>query len=217
MIDPLSAASAFARYVKNNPRTVVRAAREAVGLRFGVPLAGLRWLASNAAAGPRAPKDLALDAVPPGLRVAATIDAMKTPLRASAIVKIDEVRISDTELRVGIRLLEIKLDVMTDGPSPLGALIKSGALDLSRPGDLVKFLPKPHPALVEADGDRIVLDLMKVPSLAGSRALRRALAFVTPVLGVRAIEVDGDHLYLALSASPARLPEVIAAVVAELR
>ena len=39
----------------------------------------------------------------------------------------------------------------------------------------MKFLPKRPPAIVEADGDRIVLDLMKVPAVADNRRLRRML------------------------------------------
>jgi hypothetical protein len=125
-------------------------------------------------------------------------------------VRVDEVRVSDAEVRVALRIHDIKLDLPTDARSPLAALIKSGALDLSRPGDLVKYLPKLPPALVEAEGDRIVLDLLKVPALAENARVRRALALITPVLGIRAIETDGERLYVALRATPARLPEVIA-------
>ena len=62
------------------------------------------------------------------------------------------------ELRFALRVRDIRLDLVTDAESPVAALLKSGALDLSRPGDLVKFLPNRSPALVEAEGDRIVVD-----------------------------------------------------------
>jgi hypothetical protein len=76
----------------------------------------------------------------------------------------------------------------------------------------VKFLPKRPPAIVEADGDRIVIDLMKVPAVADNARLRAALAIVTPVINVRAVETDRDHLYVALRASPRGLPRAIAAL-----
>lgn len=210
MLDALALLRAAASYVRNNPAEIVTAARNAAALRFGVPVAGLRWLAARAGKG-KGPKEVAIDAVPPGLRVAATMDLMKTPIRASATIRVDEVRISDAELRFAVRIRDVKMDVMAESDSPIAALLKSGALDLSRPGDLAKFMPKRPPALVDADGDRVVLDLMKVPQLADNQKLRRALAMITPVLGIRAIETDGHHVYVALRAEPGRLPEAIAA------
>jgi hypothetical protein len=210
MLDALSTLRAAARYLRENPREIVKTARDATSLRFGVPIVALRWAASKAATGKRAPKDVAIDAVPPAMRLAATIDAMGTPIRAKATLRIDEVRVSEAEMRVAVRIREIQLDLPSDVQSPLSALIRSGALDLSRPGDLVKFLPKKPPALVEAEGDRIVLDLLKLPALGENPRVRRALALISPVLGIRAIETDGERLYVALRATPARLPEVIA-------
>ena len=131
------------------------------------------------------------------------------PVRASAAIKIDEVTITDDSLRIGVRLRDVKLALVGESESPVATLIKSGALDLSKPGNLVKFIPKRPPAVVEADGDRIVIDLMKVPKLANDPRVRRALAILSPVLGIRAIETDRDHLYVKLRATPAGLPEAI--------
>jgi hypothetical protein len=103
----------------------------------------------------------------------------------------------------------VKLALVGDSESPVATLIKSGALDLSKPGNLVKFIPKRPPAVLEADGDRIVIDLMKVPKLASDARIRRALSVIAPVLGIRAIETDRDHVYVKLRASPAGLPEAL--------
>ena len=195
-------------YVRKNPDEVVRAAVNATGLRFGVPLATLRWFAGQIK-GAKAPKDVEISSAAPALKFSAVIDAMGTPVRASASVKIDEVTISEESLRVAIRLRDVKLALVGDSESPVATLIKSGALDLSKPGNLVKFIPKRPAAVVEADGDRIVLDLMKVPKLAKDARLRRALSVLAPVLGIRAIETDRDHLYVKFRASPAGLPEAI--------
>ena len=92
--------------------------------------------------------------------------------------------------------------------APAG-LIKSGALDLSKPGNLVKFIPKKPAAVVEAEGDRIVIDLMKVPKLANDKRLKKILSILSPVLGIRSIETDRDHLWIKLRATPAGLPEAL--------
>ncbi len=77
-------------------------------------------------------------------------------------------------MRIGIKLSDVKLALLGDSNAPVATLIKSGALDLSKPGNLVKFLPKRPPAIVEADEDRIVVDLMKVPAIASNEVLRSA-------------------------------------------
>lgn len=208
MFSPRAMIEAAVGYVRKNPDEVVRAALSATGLRFGVPLATLRWFAGQLK-GKRAPKEVEISSAPPALRFSAVVDAMGTPVRASATIKIDEVTITEDSLRVGVRLREVKLALAADSESPVATLIKSGALDLSKPGNLVKFIPKRPAAVVEADGDRVVIDLMKVPKLAQNPHVRRALGIISPVLGIRAIEADRDHLYVKLRATPAGLPEAI--------
>lgn len=208
MLNPRAMLQAAVGYVRKNPDEVVRAAVNATGLRFGVPIATLRWFAGQLK-GAKAPKDVEISSAPPALRLSAVVDAMGTPVRASAAIKIDEVTITGESLRVGVRLRDVKLALVGDSDSPVATLIKSGALDLSKPGNLVKFIPKRPAAVVEADGDRVVVDLMKVPKLANDPRVRRALGVISPVLGIRAIETDRDHLYVKLRATPAGLPEAI--------
>jgi hypothetical protein len=212
MLDARSIAAAAVDYVRKNPDEVVRAVVNAAGLRFGVPLAALRYLSAQAKLPRKAPKDIEIGSSPPALRIGLTVDAMGTALRANAAIKIDEIDLGPDAMRVGIRLSDVKLTLIGDSESPVATLIKSGALDLSKPGNLVKFLPKRPPAIVDADNDRIVLDLMMVPAIAGNAALRRLLAILTPVVNIRAIETDRDHIYVALKASPSGLPRALTAL-----
>jgi hypothetical protein len=137
---------------------------------------------------------------------------MGTPLRASFAIRVDEIDLSPSAMRIGVRVSEMKLTLLGESDAPVATLIKSGALDLSKPGNLVKFLPKRPPAIVEAEDDRIVLDLMKIPAIAKNWRLKRALAVVTPVMNVRAVETDRDHIYVALKAMPRGLPQAFAAL-----
>jgi hypothetical protein len=208
MFSPRAMIEAAVGYVRKNPEEVVRAAVNATGLRFGIPLATLRWFAGQIK-GAKAPKDVEISSAPPALRFSAVVDAMGTSVRATAAIKIDEVTITEEALLIGVRLRDVKLALVGDAETPVAALIKSGALDLSKPGNLVKYIPRRPPAVVEAEGDRVVVDLLKVPKLARDARLRRALAVLSPVLGIRAIETDRDHLYVKLHASPAGLPEAL--------
>ena len=209
MFSPRAMLKAAVGYVRKNPDEVVRQAVSATGLTFGVPLATLRWFAGNLK-GKKAPKDVEITSAAPALRFSAVVDAMGTPVRASAAIKIDEVTISAESVRIAIRLRDVKL-VLAGAPneSPVATLIQSGALDLSKPGNLVKFIPKKPPAVVEAEGDRIVLDLMKMPKLGSDARVKKILGILAPVLGIRAIETDRDHLWIKLRATPAGLPEAI--------
>ncbi|MGD0678044.1 MAG: hypothetical protein ABSC94_21735 [Polyangiaceae bacterium] len=211
MLDARAVLNAAVDYLRKNPEELVRVAVNAAGLRLGVPLAAIRWATSNADLPRKAPKDIDIGSAPPAVRLSLSIDAMGTPLRASAAIRVDEIDLSPESMRFGFRLSDVKLALIGDSETPVATLIKSGVLDLSKPGNLVKFLPKRPAAIVEADGDRIVVDFLKVPAVARNARLRRVLAIVTPVVSVRAVETDRDHIYVSFRASPRGLPRALAA------
>lgn len=206
---PKLLAQAASDYLKRHPEEILRALRGALGLRFGVPLDALRYLVREFGGGKKAPKDVVLESAPPGMRVLATVDAMGTAIRASLVVTVEELDVSAETIRVVVRISELALKVLGESDSPVAGLIKSGALDLSKPGNLVAFMPKRPAALVDAKDDRITLDLMKVPSIAGNPKVRRLLAIATPVVGIRAIRTKNDHLDVHLKASLGGVPAAI--------
>ena len=175
-------------------------------------LAGLRFLAAQAPSGKRIPKDIELATAPPALRLSATVDAMGTSLRAAGAIKVDHVEIATDTLRIGVRLNDLKLTVIGESDSPVATLVKSGALDLSKPGNLLKHLPKKPSVIVEAEGDRVVVDLMRVPSIASNPTVQKVLSIVTPLVGIRGIETDRDHLYVNIRATPRGLRQAFDAL-----
>ena len=211
-MDVREIAGAVGNYLKEHPEELWRLLRNALAMRFGVPLAALRWLAVKGA-GKKAPKDLQLEAVPPGVRVAASLDLMGTPVRASAVVYIERVRANASELCLEIRLAEVSLKVTDDtSSSPIAALLKSGALDLSKPGNLAAYMPKRPPILVDAKDDRIVIDLMRHPKFAANEAAQRLVRVLAPLVTVSGIESESQHLDVALRPFPDGVAEVIARV-----
>lgn len=210
-IDPKILLRHATDYLKQHPEEILRAVRGALGLRFGVPMDAIRYFARELGGGPKAPKDVVIEAAPPGIRFAATVDAMGTPLRAVAVIYVEELDITVEQIRIGVRVEGLTLTVLGDASSPVAGLIKSGALDLSKPGNLVAFMPKRPAALVDAKDDRLVVDLMKIPKIAENPKLKQALSVVTPVLGVRALKTKDDHLDLHLKADLSGVPVAIAA------
>ncbi|HVY45539.1 MAG TPA: hypothetical protein VHB21_06645 [Minicystis sp.] len=199
-------------YLKQHPEEIWRAVRGAVGLRFGVPIDALRYLAREFGGGKKAPKDVVIDTAPPGVRLGMTVELMGTALRAQFVLFVEELEVGAQAVKIGLRIAELSLKVLGDATSPVAGLILSGALDLSKPGNLVAFMPKRPAALVDAKDDRITLDLMKIPSFAANPRVTRTLAVLTPVVGVRAIKTKDDHLDVHLKADLAGVPAAIAAV-----
>ncbi len=183
-------------YLVEHPEELARIVRNAVELRFGIPLAALRWAASQAA-GRRAPTDVVIEAAPPGIRVAGTVAVMGSKVRASALIFVDDIRVTPDELRVELRLAEVSLVLIEGDESPLAALVNSGALDLSKLGNLVGAFPRKPAFLLEAHDDRIVLDLKRHPALQGARA-ERLLALITPLVTITAVKTAAEHLDVEL-------------------
>jgi hypothetical protein len=196
-------------WIRSHPEDLLAAAIDAAALKVTVPLDVLRFLASQIK-GKNAPQDLDIVAVPPGLRVGATLYAMKTHLRVNGTLLIDEMRLGPGELRFCVRLRNVGLAVIGKSDSPVATLINSGALDLSRPGKLVGSLPKRPAFVVEADTDRVVIDLMRDPKLA--RRLGRVAALLTPFVTVHAVESKGDALTLQLGCFPEGLLGAVGAI-----
>ena len=174
----------------------------AVGLRVAVPLDAMRWFIANTPPSKRVPTDITIIAEPPAITVGATVDLMGTKVRASATVKVDELRVLPDQVRVTIRLSNVDLKLIGESNTPVATLLKSGALDLSRPGNLVNFMPSKPDVLIEARDDMIVLDLMKNPRLRENRRLRKVLSTLTPVVNVAALKTEDDFLILGLRATP---------------
>lgn len=190
---------------------MARMARHAIGMRIAVPLDALRWFITNTPPGKKSPTDVTISAQPPGIAIGANVELMGTKLRASAGITVEELRVDDQELRVSIRLSDVDLQVLGKSESPIVGLLKSGALDLSKPGNLVNFMPNKPPALVYARDDQIVIDLMKVPKLAANQQLRKMLGTFTPVVNIAAIRTEGDMLLLAFRATPLGFPRALQA------
>lgn len=198
----LQAASSFLR---SHPDEVTRLFRNALGLRFGVPVAGLKWLASQGGDDPgggRGPQDVVIDTDPPGIRVAATLELMGTVVRADTRVFIDSIVMSAEQLRLEVRLEKTNMQVLDDAETPVAALIKSGALDLTKSGNLAAHMPGLGALLGESTGNKLVIDLLKHPKLGKNRLVRRALGLVSSVVTVHGVESDDSHIDVVLRAFP---------------
>jgi hypothetical protein len=200
---------AAASYLRSHPQEIVRVLRNALGLRFGVPIATLRWLADN---GDNGPQDVEIDPDPPGIRVGATLKLMGTTVRATTSIFIERIKLSAEELRLEVRLEGTHLRVLDEAETPVAALIRSGALDLTKSGNLAAHLPKLSGLLGESKDNRLVIDLMKHPKIGRNRAVRKALGLVSSFLTVHGVESDEGHVDVLLRAFPRGVGGAVRAV-----
>lgn len=188
-------------YLRSHPQEIGRAARSAFGLRVGMPIAALQWAIRELERKGKL-ENAEISSVPPGIRFAADVDLMRTPIRASAVVYIERVVLTATEMALTMRLEQVDLRVLGDAQTPVAALIRSGALDLSKPGNLAAHLPNLPPVIAEAKDNRIVLDFMRDPKLANSSLARSIVGVLSSFVTVHGVETDADHLDVAFRAFP---------------
>jgi hypothetical protein len=211
MPTPQETVDAVRTYLRSHPEEIGRAVRSALGLRFGVPVAALKWLGKQAERTGKV-EDFEIESVPPGLRLGANVDLMNTPIRAGAIIFVERVVFNDEELTVALRLEDVKLKLNGESDSPIAALIKSGALDLSNPGTLVNFMPNRSQVLAEANGNRIVLDLLRDPNIGKNPLVRRAVSLLTSFVTLHGVETDTKHVDIAFRALPTGLGGAVRSV-----
>jgi hypothetical protein len=209
---PLRAALRSAgRFMVKNPVTMLSMARHALGMRIAIPLDSLRWFIANTPPSKKAPQDITITPRPPAIGFGATIDLMGTTVRAGAAIRVDQLEVTESAFKVTLRLSDVTMKVLGESFTPVAGLIKSGALDLSKPGNLAKFMPKRPPILVEAHDDIIVIDLMKNERFAANKKVHDLLGTFTPVIQVAGLSTEGDFLILQLRASPFGLPRALSA------
>lgn len=187
---------AFA-YLVSKPDYLLRSAVNATKLRFGLPMDAVTWLLGKLSRG-KLPEDLSLVAVPPGVRFAATFNVMGAAVFVSAVVSIDAISLSAESVRVNLHVRELAVKPPAD--SPMTAMLMM--MDLSKPGDMLAFLPFRPQVILSAAGDEFVLDLLQLPKLKNNAMAKKVVAALSEVLSIREFGTEDDMLVVGLRAMP---------------
>lgn len=199
----LAAARGALTYVLSHPTVLIAAARNAARFELSIPIDLLRWAIDRRPRG-KGPERIELFDADPALGVALTVDLYGTKLTVSARIEIESIENLADELKLALRVSG--LDVKAPPDSPAAMMIQS--MDLSRPGNLMKMMPQKHAALVSADDDRFVLDLLKIPALARNARFRRVLAALS-FIRVGGVRASDDVLAIGLDVSPLAIPAAL--------
>lgn len=210
-IPVLEAVRSARDHVLSHPDSLVKLAMYGLRRQVAIPLDAVRWALAQIPQGGNAPESVTLRAVPPGLRFDATVSFMGNRLQTSAILEVEGVRLGGDSLGLVLRVRNLSAKALTPN-TPIAQVLASGALDLTQPANMLNFIGKRPPIIVEAKGDRFELDLLQVPKLRDNRALRKLLATAAPVLGVTAVRTEGDWLLLGWKPIFSGIGEALAAI-----
>jgi len=181
----------------------LRLLTQALGGRISIPLSFIRSRLASLSG------KVALDIEPvsPGLRISGEAQALGAPIEFAARVDADGVQVEGERRLVRIRLSEVELSTAEDAPGPLADAIRTGMIDTERPATLIGNMVSLPDMIVEAAGQDVVIDLMKVPAIESDEMLRAALAAATSYLCVTGIRISDDAIDLQLGLLPGGMKE----------
>ena len=171
---------------------------QALGGRISIPLSEIRGRLAQLS------KKVALEieAASPGLRIRGEAHALGAPISFAARVDADGVHIEGERRTVRIHLSEVDLSTSEDAPGPLADAIRHGMIDTDNPATLIGNMISLPDMIVEAQGQDVVIDLMRVPAIQRDEMLRTAVAAATSYVCVKGIRVSDDAIELQLGLLP---------------
>lgn len=171
---------------------------QALAGRISIPLSAVR----DRLIGISEKVEIDIAEAPPGLRVRGQAHALGAPIAFSTRIEAKGVDVQGERRTVRIRLSEVALATDDDAPGPLADAIRNGMIDTANPATLIGNMISLPDMIVEAEGQDIVVDLMKVPVIARDETLRAAVAAATSYLCVTGIEVADDSILLKIGVFP---------------
>jgi len=181
-----------------DPGQAARLVMQALAGRISIPLSAVR----DRLIGISEKVEIDIAEAPPGLRVRGQAHALGAPIAFSTRIEAKGVDVQGERRTVRIRLSEVALATDDDAPGPLADAIRNGMIDTANPATLIGNMISLPDMIVEAEGQDIVVDLMKVPVIARDETLRAAVAAATSYLCVTGIQVADDSILLKIGVFP---------------
>ncbi len=184
-------------------RQALRFVTHALGGRIAIPLSAIR-----SRLGSMFEKvSLTIETESPGLRLEGKAQALGAPIQFSVRVDAEGVRVEGEQRTVRIRLSEVALSTTDDAPGPLADAIRTGMIDTKHPATLIGNMLSLPDMIVAAEGQDLLIDLLKATAIERNEILKAALAAATSYLGVTGIRVCDDAIELQLGLLPGGVKE----------
>ena len=143
-----------------------------------------------------------LEPASPGLRIRGKAHALGALISFSARIDADGVHVHDNRRTVRLTLSDVVLSTPDDAVGPLAQAVRDGMIDTANPATLVGNMIALPDLVVSAEGQTIVIDLMRIPAVAKDDMLRATIAAATSYLCVKEIHVGDDSIDLQLGVLP---------------
>lgn len=181
------------------PAQALRALMQAFGGRISIPLSLIRSRLGQLS------EKVALEIEPasPGLRIRGEAHALGAPINFAARIDADGIHVEGERRTVRVRLSEVELSTSEDAPGPLADAIRGGMIDTDNPATLIGNMLSLPDVIVDAKGQDVVLDLMRIPAVQRDEMLGAAVAAATSYLCVTGIRVADEAIELQLGLLPA--------------
>jgi len=193
----------MSRTTKLDPARALRLLAQALGGRVALPLSLVRSRIAGLSDGVA----LEIEAASPGLRIEGKAHALGAPIQFAARIDAEGVRVEGEQRTVRIHLSEVSLATTDDAPGPLADAIRNRMIDTENPATLIGNMVSVPDMVVSAEGQDVVVDLMKIPAVQRDEMLRAALAAATSYLCVTGIRVADDAIELELGLLPGGVKE----------
>ena len=176
----------------------MRLLMQALGGRVSIPLSLIRSrlakLSEKVA--------LEIEAESPGLRIRGEAHALGAPIDFAARIDAEGVHVEGEHRTIRIRLSHVELSTTKDAPGPLADAIRNGMIDTGNPATLIGNMMTLPDMIVKAEGQDVVIDLMRVGAIERDEMLRAAFAAATSYLCVTGIQIADDAIELRLGLLP---------------
>lgn len=180
------------------PAQALRLAMDALRGRLRIPLSLIRAQLARYAD----KVTLQVEPASPGLIIRGDARALGAPIDFAARIDVDGVHVEGSRRTIRVRLTQVELSTPPDASGPLADAIRKGMIDTDNAATLIgNMLPLPD-AIIEARGQHLVVDLMRIPAVERNIALRSALATASSYLGVTDIRISDDAIVLQLGVLP---------------
>ncbi len=180
------------------PSQALRWLMQALGGQISIPLSLIRGriaqLSEKVA--------LEIEPVSSGLRIRGEAHALGAPISFAARIDAEGVHVEGERRTIRIRLSEVELSTSEDAPGPLADAIRNGMIDTDNPATLIGNMIALPDVIVEASGQDVVIDLMRIPAIRRDEMLRAAIAAATSYLCVKGMRVSEDAIELQLGLLP---------------
>jgi hypothetical protein len=187
------------------PAQALRLITQVLGGRISIPLSVLR-----ARLAPLAEKvSLEIESAAPRVKVRGEARALGAPIRFAAQLDADGIHIEGGRRTVCVRISEAELMTDEDAPGPLADAIRNGMIDTANPATLIGNMMSLPEMIVRAEGQEVLVDLMRIPAIARDEALSAAIAAATSYLCVTGIESTDDAIELRLGLLPGGPKEAV--------